>query len=116
MRKLFLFLMAVIACAWNVSAQTRTIHGTVLDAANNEPLIGATIMPVGGGQGAAADIDGNFTLTVPANVKKATISYVGYKSQTVDIKNVKLDKDRFFEVLTSKSGNNYNYKEIADPR
>ena len=37
-------------------------------------------------------------------------------AQTVDIKNVKLDKDRFFEVLTSKSGSNYNYKEIADPR
>lgn len=37
-------------------------------------------------------------------------------AQTVDIKNVKLDKDRFFEVLTSKNGNNYNYKEIADPR
>ncbi|MBQ5855524.1 MAG: starch-binding protein [Alistipes sp.] len=37
-------------------------------------------------------------------------------SQTVDIKNVKLDKDRFFEVLTSKSGGKYTYKEIADPR
>lgn len=37
-------------------------------------------------------------------------------SQTVDIKNVKLDKDRFFEVLTSTSGGKYNYKEIADPR
>jgi hypothetical protein len=37
-------------------------------------------------------------------------------SQTVDIKNVKLDKDRFFEILTSKNGKNYNYKEIADPR
>lgn len=85
MRKLFLILMTVIACTWSVQAQTRTYHGTVLDAANNEPLIGATIMPIGGGQGAAADIDGNFTLTVPQNVKKATVSYVGYKSKTVDL-------------------------------
>lgn len=83
MRKLFLILMTVIACTWSLSAQTRTYHGTVLDAANNEPLIGATIMPIGGGQGAAADIDGNFTLTVPQNVKQATVSYVGYKSKTV---------------------------------
>ena len=37
-------------------------------------------------------------------------------SQTVDIKNVKLDKDRFFEVLTSQSGGKYTYQEIADPR
>ncbi|MDE6217394.1 MAG: SusC/RagA family TonB-linked outer membrane protein, partial [Muribaculaceae bacterium] len=64
---------------------TRTIHGTVLDAANNEPLIGATIMPIGGGQGAAADLDGNFTLTVPANVHKANVSYVGYTSKTVEL-------------------------------
>ncbi len=83
MRKLFLILMTVIACTWSLSAQTRTYHGTVLDAANNEPLIGATVMPIGGGQGAAADLDGNFTLTVPQNVKQATVSYVGYKSKTV---------------------------------
>jgi TonB-linked SusC/RagA family outer membrane protein len=85
MRKLFLILMAVLACTWSLSAQTKTIHGTVLDAGNNEPLIGATIMPVGGGQGAAADLDGHFTVTVPAKVSKATVSYVGYTSKTVDL-------------------------------
>lgn len=85
MRKLFLILMTVIACTWSLSAQTRTYHGTVLDAANNEPLIGATIMPIGGGQGAAADLDGHFTLTVPQSVKTATVSYVGYKSKTVTL-------------------------------
>lgn len=87
MRKLFLILMTVIACSWSLVAQTKTIRGTVLDAANNEPLIGATIMPVGGGQGTQADVDGKFTLTVPAKVSKATFSYVGYTSKTVDLKN-----------------------------
>lgn len=86
MRKLFLILMAVLACSWSLSAQTKTIHGTVLDAANNEPLIGATIMPIGGGQGVAAQEDGNFTIVVPAKVTKATVSYVGYTSQTVTLK------------------------------
>jgi len=85
MRKLFLILMTLIACSWQVMAQTHTYRGTVVDAASNEPLIGATIMPIGGGQGAAADIDGNFSVTVPAKVKKATVSYVGYASQTVDL-------------------------------
>lgn len=88
MRKLFLILFTVLACTWTLSAQqTKTIHGTVLDAANNEPLIGATVMPVGGGQGAAADMDGKFTLTVPSNVTKANVSYVGYKPQTVTLEN-----------------------------
>lgn len=87
MRKLFLILMTVVACAWSAYAQNRTINGTVIDAANNEPLIGATVLPNGGGNGTATDIDGNFSLTVPANVKTATISYIGYTAKTVDLVN-----------------------------
>ena len=86
MRKLFLILMTLIACTWSIQAQTRTYHGTILDASDNEPLIGATIMPIGGGTGAAADLDGKFSITVPTNVTKAKISYVGYETQTVDLK------------------------------
>lgn len=94
MRKLFLILMTVIGFSLAVSAQTRTYHGTVIDAANNEPLIGATVMPVGGGQGTATDIDGNFTIIVPNNVKEIKVSYVGYQSVTVPLSDnmtVKLD-------------------------
>lgn len=87
MRKLFLLLMAVLACTWSLTASARTVTGSVLDAANNEPLIGATIMPIGGGQGTAADIDGNFTLNIPDNVKQVTVSYVGYKTKTVAVTN-----------------------------
>ncbi len=79
--------MTLIACTLSLSAQTRTYHGTVLDAANNEPLIGATITPIGGGQGTAADVDGKFTLTLPSNVHQAKVSYVGYKEQTVNLQN-----------------------------
>ena len=85
MRKLFLILMTVIVSSLSLMAQTRTYHGTVLDAANNEPLIGATIAPIGGGQGTAADIDGKFVLTVPENVTQAKISYVGYKDEVVKL-------------------------------
>ena len=87
MRKLFSILMAVLACVFGVQAQTYTVSGTILDAANNEPLIGATVSPIGGGQGVATDIDGNFTLRLPKDVTQAKISYVGYKSVTVELKN-----------------------------
>ena len=63
MRKLFLILMTLVASSWAAMAQSRTISGTVVDAGNNEPLIGVTVLPNGGGQGAATDIDGNFTIT-----------------------------------------------------
>ena len=79
MRKLFLILMTLMACSWSLTAQTsRTYHGTVVDGANNEPLVGATIMPVGGGHGVMTDVDGKFTISVPAKVKQVQISYVGY--------------------------------------
>ncbi|MDE7403162.1 MAG: SusC/RagA family TonB-linked outer membrane protein [Muribaculaceae bacterium] len=85
MRKLFLILMTLCAVSWSAMAQTRTYSGTVVDAGTNEPLIGATVMPIGDGQGTATDIDGNFTLTVPANVKQARFSYVGYNQQVLNL-------------------------------
>jgi TonB-linked SusC/RagA family outer membrane protein len=83
MKKLFLFLTTVLITAVCAIAQNRTISGTVVFAGDNEPLPGATVIPVGGGQGTATDIDGNFTLTIPATVSKVTVSYVGMISQTV---------------------------------
>ncbi|MDE5975091.1 MAG: SusC/RagA family TonB-linked outer membrane protein, partial [Muribaculaceae bacterium] len=74
-------------CVPGLLAQTQTIRGTVVDGANHEPLVGATVMPIGGGQGVATDVDGNFTLTVPSNVKQARVSYIGYIEQVVTLKN-----------------------------
>ena len=86
MRKLFLILVSILACSWSLLAQqTRSFHGTVLDAEDNEPLVGATVMPVGGGQGVATDVDGKFTIIVPANVDKVQVSYVGFATQVVQL-------------------------------
>lgn len=85
MRKLFFLMLMLIVCSFGIQAQMISYHGTVLDAETDEPLIGATVMPVGGGQGVATDVEGNFTLTVPNTVMQATISYVGYKPATVDL-------------------------------
>lgn len=85
MKKLFLLLLTVVTMAVCAQAQTRTVRGTVIDASDNEPLPGATVVPVGGGQGVATDHDGNFSLTVPQKVTQLTVSYVGMKSQTVKI-------------------------------
>ncbi|MBD5329123.1 MAG: SusC/RagA family TonB-linked outer membrane protein [Bacteroides sp.] len=78
--------MTLVACSWAAMAQT-TYRGTVVDAENNEPLIGATIMPIGGGQGAATDIDGKYSISVPKNVTTAKVTYVGYKEQVVKLTN-----------------------------
>jgi TonB-linked SusC/RagA family outer membrane protein len=63
-------------------AQNRLVKGTVIDQ-NNEPIIGATITIVGQNQGGTvSDLDGNFSLQVPAG-KKIKVSYIGCQPQTV---------------------------------
>lgn len=63
-------------------AKRRTLTGTVIDASNQEPLIGVTVqVKDGGGQGTVTDIDGNFSIGV-TNSTELVFSYVGYKQQT----------------------------------
>lgn len=90
MKKLFSLLMTVALAVAVAFAQNRTVTGTVVSAADDEPLSGATVQPVGGGTGVAADIDGNFSISVPQNVHKLTISYVGMASKIVDITSGKM--------------------------
>ena len=90
MKKLFLLLMTVVLASAVAMAQNRTISGTVVSAADDEPLPGAAVQPVGGGVGVATDVDGNFTISVPKNVTKLTVSYIGMIAQTVDITSDKL--------------------------
>ncbi|MBD5259063.1 MAG: TonB-dependent receptor [Barnesiella sp.] len=85
MKKLFLMLAVIIAATVNVVAQNRTVTGIVIDAATDEPLMGASVLPVGSSSGVATDIDGKFSLTVPASVKEVTVSYLGYTSATLPI-------------------------------
>jgi TonB-linked SusC/RagA family outer membrane protein len=83
MKKLFMLLIAICAISLGMSAQ-QVVRGQVTDP-NGEPLIGATVQPVGGGNGAATDVNGTFSLSVPYNVKTLKVSYVGYKTQELPI-------------------------------
>ena len=85
MKKLFLLLLAVLSISLCASAQTRTVKGVVVYAGDQEPLPGATILPVGGGNGVATDLDGKFSLEVPAKVTKLNVSYVGMVTKQVTI-------------------------------
>lgn len=67
-------------------AQSRHVYGQVVDFANDEPLIGVSIMPVGGGTGTVTDLDGNFSLDLNNTVSKIKVSYVGMKTETLDAK------------------------------
>ena len=79
MKKLFLLLMTVLTLSLCASAQTRTVHGTVVDATNDDPLIGVSVQAIGSSANAVTDIDGNFVIKLPASATQIKFSYVGYK-------------------------------------
>lgn len=85
MKKLFLLLAALITFSISVMAQDQRVAGVVVGADNGEPLVGATVMGVGTSIGTVTDIDGNFSLSLPAKVKKLSVSYVGMETKEVNI-------------------------------
>lgn len=64
-------------------AQTRTIKGRVIGDSDGEPLVGASIFEKGSTtNGVVADLNGNFTITVPNNAT-LVVSYIGFTTQQV---------------------------------
>ncbi|GHV51063.1 SusC/RagA family TonB-linked outer membrane protein [Bacteroidia bacterium] len=86
MNKLTYLLICLIAGIGLVSAQTTRITGTVISAEDGEPIIGASVLVKGTNTGVVTNVDGSFTLNVPANAKTLVISYVGMVSQEVGVK------------------------------
>ncbi len=82
---------------------SKKVSGTVLDAMG-EPIIGATIRVKGQPEMASvSDIDGNFTMDVPAGAE-LEISYIGYQTSVVGEKSqmaitLKEDNESLDEVL-----------------
>ena len=84
MKKVIILFMALIATC-QLYAQ-RSLTGTVVDADNSdETIIGATVKVMGTGSGTATDLNGGFTLQLPKGKNTIQVSYVGYKTLTMDV-------------------------------
>lgn len=78
-------ILAILLIPVSAYAQNpRTVTGTVVDE-TGEPLIGASVRVVGESTGVATDIDGRYSMKVPASAKQLLFSYVGYHNLTADI-------------------------------
>ena len=72
-----------------IQQQSNKVTGKVSDATG--PIIGASVVEKGTANGTITDLDGNFTLNVPAG-KEVEISYIGYVSQRFSSFSSKLAK------------------------
>ena len=84
MKKLLsvLFLLSFILAS--VYAQNIQVQGTVVGGSDNEPLPGVNVVLKGSTTGVVTDMDGNFSLSVPANAT-LLFTFIGFESQEVDV-------------------------------
>ncbi len=69
-----------------LTQQNKTIKGKVVDTLG-EPVIGASILVEGTTNGVITDMDGNFTLSNVSTDAILIVSYVGYKTQNIQVSN-----------------------------
>lgn len=98
--RLLLFTVSLLLTAVSAFAQNK-ITGTVIYTGDNEPVIGAHVMIQGTKEGVATDIDGKFSIAVPAG-KKLHISFVGLKPVVVTPKNgmvVRMEDEKMLDAV-----------------
>ncbi|HQI43664.1 MAG TPA: SusC/RagA family TonB-linked outer membrane protein, partial [Dysgonamonadaceae bacterium] len=79
-----LFTLLFVLCTLIITAQERTIRGVVKDT-SGEPVIGANVRVKNTTIGTATDINGNYTLVVPASANTLVATYIGMKEVEVPI-------------------------------
>ncbi|WP_412070549.1 SusC/RagA family TonB-linked outer membrane protein [Rubrivirga sp. IMCC43871] len=78
-------LVAVLLALPTLVAAQGTVRGTVTDADSDLPIIGATIFVAASSIGTTTDIDGRYELALPPGERTLTVSFVGYRSQTIQV-------------------------------
>lgn len=80
-KQLFLLLFSLIA----IVGQARIVTGTVTQAEDGEPVIGASVVLKGQTMGQVTDIDGKYSIEVPNDQAVLTFSFVGMKTISVTV-------------------------------
>ena len=62
-----------------------TVKGIVIDAINQEPLIGATIVVEGTTTGVSSLLDGSFSLSVPSGKHTVIVSFIGFSEKKIEV-------------------------------
>ena len=87
MKRLSMILASLFLFVGLAMAQT-TVKGTVVTYEDNEPIIGASIQVVGATNiGTITDVNGQFSLQVPAGKNMLRITYVGMEPLQVAVSN-----------------------------
>ncbi len=85
-KKLFLTLTLIVAVLGSTFAQNRTITGTITSAEDGSAMPGVNVTVQGyAGLGTISNVEGKYTLEVPAEATTLDFSFVGMEMQSVTI-------------------------------
>jgi len=87
MKRIKLLLLSAFVCfgMYNAMAQTK-VSGQVTSSEDGQPIPGVTVIVKGlSGVGTSTNIEGKYTLNVPAAGKNLVFSYIGFLSQEVAV-------------------------------
>ena len=118
------FLAATLLLLVNATfAQNTTVSGIVIDADTKDPIAFASVY-FKGAKGTTADSTGHFELNTSRIVNQLVVSYIGYKTKIVSIKNganqvvdveLKLDESKDLSKVVVKSKKKINYRNKDNP-
>lgn len=98
--KLKTLFLIILLSSGIISAQTKgSISGRVIDASNNEILIGANIIVVGTTTGTSSDLDGYYSIKgLEPGTYSIKFSFISYQTTTVENVKVEAGKDTRLNV------------------
>lgn len=120
-----LAVFSVLIFSGQIAMAQLTVTGTVTDASTGETLVGVTIFHPNTNSGVSTNIDGNYTLSIPAGESTLRFSSIGYVTQNLDVSgsdgdevtlNVELKADvaRLGEVVVSGLGTTVERSNLAN--
>lgn len=83
MGRLLFFLLAMYALGGEAMARSLVVTGKVVLSTDGEPLVGASVQPVGADYGVITDADGNFKIDMPEEGGILNVSYIGTVARQV---------------------------------
>ena len=87
-----------------LSQTTGKISGVIKDNATNQPIIGANVIIIGAGIGAATDLEGNyFIINIDPGTYSLRVDYIGYESVIIKNVNVSVNRTSAQDILMKQS-------------
>ena len=109
----YLIISFILISNWALAQKKYTLSGTLKDAANGETIIGGTVYVSETKTGAATNVYGFYSLSLPEGKYKVQYSLIGYDTKTME---VNLTGDQKLDVEISETQTQLKEVEISSER